>query len=87
MTEEIKNTIIKEYTNNLSISILDLSRKYHLGPKTIKKIFTEKGIELKNRNVLLKRKYSCHDTIFDNPENWTSDVAYFFGWMQRWICK
>lgn len=81
MKNELKNQIIKEYVDNINVSIIDLSKKYHLGTKTIKKFFIENNIKLKDRSLLIKRKYSCNDKFFDNPQDWTPDVAYFFGWI------
>ncbi len=82
------NQIIEDYNNGLSMG--DVVKKYHHDKNTLKKLFQEKNIKIRNRSEALlsskkkkqaddsKRKYMVNDDYFSNQN---SKMAYILGFL------
>lgn len=75
VSEEIKQQIVKDYINN--ISMRELERKYDVSRSTIAKYLEEKGVKTQKGNHY--RTYTHDFDFFENID--TEEKAYWLGFM------
>lgn len=74
--EQLKNKILKEYTENKLVTLTDLGKKYQLDPRTIKKWLAEENISVKQKNGYIS---NCKEDYFEEINS--PHKAYLLGFI------